>query len=165
VINYGVYPSRFGNVLVASTAKGVCFVGFEQSKNSELNDLKGRFPKAKFIRKQDPFQKSVMKIFKGDWKNLNKIKLHLKGTDFQIKVWQALLKIPMGNVSTYGEIAKRIKQPKASRAVGAAVGANPVSFLIPCHRVIQSTGVWGNYHWGHARKTAMLGWEAAQAGE
>jgi AraC family transcriptional regulator of adaptative response/methylated-DNA-[protein]-cysteine methyltransferase len=162
-IRYGFYPSPFGPVLVACTDKGVCFVGFAQAKYSELADLKRRFPRAKFIEKSDPSHKSVMKIFQGDWKNLARVRLHLKGTPFQLKVWQALLKVPFGRVTTYGEIARRIKHPKASRAVGAAIGSNPVSFLIPCHRVIQSTGAWGDYHWGHARKTAMLGWEAARS--
>ena len=88
--------------------------------------------------------------------------MHLKGTAFQIKVWEALLKIPMGDVSTYSSIANQIHNPNASRAVGSAVGDNPVAFLIPCHRVIRSTGEFGQYHWGTIRKTAMLGWEAAK---
>ena len=93
---------------------------------------------------------------------LNQIKLHLKGTDFQLKVWETLLKIPMGNLSTYGQIAGEIQNPKASRAVGTAIGSNPVAFLIPCHRVIQSSGHFGGYMWGTTRKTAIIGWEAAQ---
>jgi AraC family transcriptional regulator of adaptative response/methylated-DNA-[protein]-cysteine methyltransferase len=85
----------------------------------------------------------------------------LKGTAFQLKVWETLLKIPMGQLSTYGKIAKQIQFPNASRAVGTAIGSNPVAFLIPCHRVIQSSGIFGGYHWGSIRKTAMIGWEAA----
>jgi AraC family transcriptional regulator of adaptative response/methylated-DNA-[protein]-cysteine methyltransferase len=88
--------------------------------------------------------------------------LHLKGTAFQIKVWEALLKIPLGQLSTYGSIAGQLHTPKASQAVGSAVASNPVAFLIPCHRVIQSTGIFGQYHWGSIRKTAMIGWEAAK---
>ena len=88
--------------------------------------------------------------------------MHLKGTPFQIKVWEALLKIPMGDVSTYSGIATSINNPNASRAVGTAIGDNPVAFLIPCHRVIRSTGNFGQYHWGSIRKTAMIGWEAAK---
>ena len=91
------------------------------------------------------------------------IKLHLKGTAFQIKVWETLLKIPVGQLSTYGNIAAQIEHPKAARAVGSAVGDNPVAFLIPCHRVIQSTGHFGQYHWGSTRKVAMIGWEAVGA--
>ena len=113
----------------------------------------------------DLFQQNALFIFSHDWTKLNEIKLHLKGTDFQLKVWETLLKIPLGKLVTYGSIAKEIKSPKASRAVGSAIGDNPVAFLIPCHRVIQSTGAFGQYHWGSARKTAMIGWEAAQTGQ
>jgi AraC family transcriptional regulator of adaptative response/methylated-DNA-[protein]-cysteine methyltransferase len=110
----------------------------------------------------DLSQQNVLYIFTHDWSKLHKIKLHLKGTEFQLKVWETLLKIPMGQLSTYGNIAKQIDIPKAARAVGTAVGDNPVAFLIPCHRVIQSSGIFGGYHWGAIRKTAMIGWEAAK---
>ncbi len=93
---------------------------------------------------------------------MQKVKLHLKGTPFQIKVWQSLLKIPFGNISTYNSIAASIQNPNAIRAVGTAIGANPVAFLIPCHRVIRSSGIPGGYHWGGTRKVAILGWEAAK---
>jgi len=101
-------------------------------------------------------------IFTHDWNKLQQIKLHLKGTPFQLKVWETLLKIPMGRLSTYGSIAQAIKNPKASRAVGSAIGDNPVAFLIPCHRVIQSGGIIGNYMWGPTRKKAIIGWESAR---
>jgi len=107
-------------------------------------------------------QQNALKIFNHDWSDLSKIKLHLKGTDFQLKVWQALLRIPSGSASTYGALADTIHSPKASRAVGTAIGSNPIAFLIPCHRVIRSTGVIGDYRWQSERKIAMLGWEAAQ---
>jgi AraC family transcriptional regulator, regulatory protein of adaptative response / methylated-DNA-[protein]-cysteine methyltransferase len=110
----------------------------------------------------DTVQQNALFIFTQDWKNLSEIKLHLKGTAFQLKVWEALLKIPMGSVSAYASVAEIIKNAKASRAVGSAIGDNPVAFLIPCHRVIKSTGAFGQYHWGAARKTAMIGWEAAK---
>ena len=110
----------------------------------------------------DLIQQNALYLFTHDWKKLDKIKLHLKGTSFQIKVWETLLKIPVGSLSTYGNIAKQIQNPKAARAVGSAIGDNPVAFLIPCHRVIQSTGNFGQYHWGSNRKTAMIGWEAAK---
>ena len=110
----------------------------------------------------DLIQQNALYIFTHDWNKLNQVKLHLKGTDFQLKVWETLLKIPMGKLSTYGNIAEQIQSPKASRAVGSAIGDNPVAFLIPCHRVIQSTGTFGGYHWGSTRKTAMIGWEAAK---
>ncbi|MNT75939.1 Methylated-DNA--protein-cysteine methyltransferase [compost metagenome] len=107
-------------------------------------------------------QQNALYIFSHDWSKLNQVKLHLKGTEFQLKVWEALLKIPMGKLATYGNLAKQLQNPNASRAVGTAIGDNPVAFLIPCHRVIQSSGALGGYHWGLNRKTAMIGWEAAK---
>ncbi len=107
-------------------------------------------------------QQNGLFIFQNDWSKLNEIKLHLKGTDFQLKVWDTLLKIPMGQLSTYGNIAEQIGNPNASRAVGTAIGSNPVAFLIPCHRVIQASGNIGGYMWGNTRKTAIIGWESAK---
>ena len=105
----------------------------------------------------------ALAIFSSEQKPWNQIKLHLKGTDFQLKVWESLLKIPMGQVATYANLAEQIGNPKAFRAVGTAIGNNPVAFLIPCHRVIQATGVLGEYHWGcKTRKAAMIGWEGVQ---
>ena len=101
-------------------------------------------------------------IFQEDWKQLDQIKLHLAGTPFQLKVWESLLKIPMGHLTTYGDIAQTIQNPNASRAVGTAIGSNPVAFLIPCHRVIQNSGHIGGYMWGLDKKSAIIGWEAAQ---
>jgi len=101
-------------------------------------------------------------IFQSEQSRLPTVKLHLKGTDFQLKVWEALLKIPMGKLSTYGNLAAQIGNPRASRAVGAAIGSNPVAFLIPCHRVIQSSGEYGGYRWGSLRKTLLIGWEGAK---
>jgi AraC family transcriptional regulator of adaptative response/methylated-DNA-[protein]-cysteine methyltransferase len=109
----------------------------------------------------DLVQQNALFVFTHDWSRLSQVKLHLKGTAFQLKVWETLLKIPMGKLTTYGSIARQIQVPKASRAVGTAIGDNPVAFLIPCHRIIQSTGVIGGYHWGAIRKTAIIGWEAA----
>ena len=110
----------------------------------------------------DTIQQNALFIFTQDWKNLSAIKLHLKGTAFQLKVWEALLKIPMGGLSTYASIAETIDNAKASRAVGSAIGDNPVAFLIPCHRVIKSTGAFGQYHWSSSRKTAIIGWESSK---
>jgi AraC family transcriptional regulator of adaptative response/methylated-DNA-[protein]-cysteine methyltransferase len=107
-------------------------------------------------------QQNALFIFQNDWSKLPEIKLHLKGTDFQLKVWENLLKIPMGSLSTYGNLAEKIGNPNASRAVGTATGNNPVAYLIPCHRVIQSTGNLGGYRWGNTRKTAIIGWEASK---
>lgn len=161
-INYSFAESPFGNIIVASTAKGICHVAFEDDETSALKVLKQKFPRANYKQLTDLIQQNALLIFTQDWNKLNEIKLHLKGTGFQIKVWETLLKIPMGKLTTYGDIAKQIQNPMASRAVGTAVGDNPVAYLIPCHRVIQSTGIFGGYHWGSIRKTGMIGWEAAK---
>ena len=161
-INYSFAETPFGNIIVASTAKGICHLAFADDEKASLNQLQLQFPKAQFRQVVDTIQQNALFIFTQDWKDLSKIKLHLKGTPFQIKVWEALLKIPMGDVSTYSGIANSINNPNASRAVGTAIGDNPVAFLIPCHRVIRSTGDFGQYHWGGIRKAAMIGWEAAK---
>ena len=161
-INYSFAETPFGNIIVASTAKGICHLAFADDERRALKELQSQFPKARFKQVVDTIQQNALFIFTQDWKDLSKIKLHLKGTPFQIKVWEALLKIPMGDVSTYSGIANTINNPNASRAVGTAIGDNPVAFLIPCHRVIRSTGDFGQYHWGSIRKTAMIGWEAAK---
>ncbi|MBN8878926.1 MAG: methylated-DNA--[protein]-cysteine S-methyltransferase [Sphingobacteriales bacterium] len=161
-INYSYAESPFGNILVASTAKGICYMAFADNEADAFQQLKQQFPNARYQQMVDMVQQNALYIFTHDWKQLSQIKLHLKGTEFQLKVWETLLKIPMGQLSTYGEIAAKIQTPKASRAVGTAVGDNPVAFLIPCHRVIQSSGSFGQYHWGSTRKTAMIGWEAAK---
>ncbi|MDR6761189.1 AraC family transcriptional regulator of adaptative response/methylated-DNA-[protein]-cysteine methyltransferase [Flavobacterium sp. 2755] len=161
-INYSFAESPFGNIIVASTQKGVCFMAFAEDEAIGFNDLKHKFPNAAFTRKLDLAQQNALFIFQNDWSKLSEIKLHLKGTDFQLKVWETLLKIPMGQLSTYGTIANQIQKPNASRAVGTAIGSNPVAFLIPCHRVIQSSGIFGGYMWGNTRKTAIIGWEGAQ---
>src|SRR5690554_652901 len=147
-INYSFAESPFGSLVVASTHKGVCYTAFEDNEEKALSDLTAAFPNAKFQRKLDLFQQNALFVFQNNWNKLNEIKLHLKGTDFQLKVWETLLKVPMGKLSTYGSIAERIGKPNASRAVGSAIGSNPVAFLIPCHRVIQSSGTFGGYIWG-----------------
>jgi len=161
-INYSFAESPFGNILVASTSKGICHISFADNEKEALSSLQKKFPKAAYKQVVDLAQQNVLYIFTHDWSKLNEIKLHLKGTPFQLKVWETLLKIPMGQLTTYGNIAKQLDKPGASRAVGTAVGDNPVAFLIPCHRIIQSSGIFGGYHWGPTRKTAMIGWEAAQ---
>ena len=137
-------------------------MAFAENQEIGFEDLKHKFPNATFNQKLDLVQQNALFIFQNDWSKLSEIKLHLKGTDFQLKVWETLLKIPMGQLSTYGSIAQKIDKPNASRAVGTAIGSNPVAFLIPCHRVIQSSGTFGGYMWGNTRKTAIIGWEGAQ---
>jgi AraC family transcriptional regulator, regulatory protein of adaptative response / methylated-DNA-[protein]-cysteine methyltransferase len=160
-INFSYAETPFGDIIIASTQKGICHIAFLNGEVDELKNLKQYFPNASFHQKTDLLQQNALKIFTDDWSNLKKIKLHLKGTAFQLKVWQALMHIPFGGISTYADLAKKIDIPNASRAVGTALGNNPIAYLIPCHRVIKSTGVIGNYHWGSTRKTAILGWEAA----
>lgn len=161
-INFSFAESPFGNMIIASTAKGVCYMAFEDNETKALNDLKEKFPNAFYQQKLDIVQQNALFIFQNDWTQLPEIKLHLKGTDFQLKVWESLLKIPMGKLSTYGVIAGQIGNCNASRAVGTAIGSNPVAYLIPCHRVIQATGQIGGYMWGKTRKTAIIGWESAK---
>ena len=160
-INYSHHKNLFGDVLVASTKTGICYMGFSENKNQTFSELQNLFPKATYVKLVDAHQENALQIYNKDWRNLKQVKLHLKGTAFQLKVWESLLKIPTGSVDSYGNIAKAIQQAKASRAVGTAIGQNPVAFLIPCHRVIQATGGIGGYRWGTTRKTAIIGWEAA----
>lgn len=161
-ILYSYADTPFGSVLVAATPKGVCHLAFADSEAAALDFLHLRFPKAQFQQRLDRYQQRALQVFTKDWDQLEEVKLHLKGTPFQLKVWECLLKIPLGRLTSYGRIAKQLENPKASRAVGSAVGDNPVAYLIPCHRVIQSSGVIGQYLWGSTRKTAMIGWEAAR---
>jgi len=163
-INYCFAESPFGKLIVASTLKGVCHMFFEEDETRALENLRARFPQATYHQITDKFQQDALFIFQKDWQQLDQVKLHLSGTPFQLKVWESLLKIPVGGLSTYGDIAKAIEKPTASRAVGSAVGRNPIAFLIPCHRVIQRSGKTGNYMWGADRKTAIIGWEAAKIG-
>ncbi len=163
LINYSFAETPFGEILVAASSKGVCHMSFIKNKVEALNILQNKFSKAKYIQKNDVIQQQALSIFiEDDWNNLNEIKLHLKGTDFQLKVWETLLKIPSGQLVTYGDVASKINNSKACRAVGTAIGENPVAFLIPCHRVIRSSGEFGNYHWGETRKAAIIGWETAR---
>ncbi|WP_375181628.1 bifunctional helix-turn-helix domain-containing protein/methylated-DNA--[protein]-cysteine S-methyltransferase [Chryseobacterium sp.] len=161
-INYSFSESPFGKVIAASTEKGICYMAFETDHHKALGDLQAKFPNASFFERKDDFQNNALSIFSKDWTELNTIKLHLKGTDFQLKVWESLLTIPMGKLSTYGNLADKIGNPNASRAVGTAIGSNPVAFLIPCHRVIQSTGKIGGYMWGSERKQLIIGWESSK---
>jgi AraC family transcriptional regulator, regulatory protein of adaptative response / methylated-DNA-[protein]-cysteine methyltransferase len=158
-INFSFAETVFGNVIIASTTKGICYLAFYDDKKEAIEKLQNTFPNAAYEQTSDLHQANALSFFSKNPDDANSIKLHLKGTPFQIKVWEALLKIPMGKLSTYSSIAGTIENVKASRAVGSAVGDNPVAFLIPCHRVIRSTGEFGNYHWGSVRKLAMIGWE------
>ncbi len=162
-INYYFSDSPFGRLLIASTQKGVCYLAFNDLGEEEaFAHLIAKFPRASFLPATDQLQRNALSFFNQNWDKPHEIKLHLKGTVFQLKVWETLLKVPLAGLTTYAGLADEINNPKACRAVGSAVGDNPVAFLIPCHRVIRSTGETGQYHWGSARKDAMNGWEAAR---
>jgi AraC family transcriptional regulator of adaptative response/methylated-DNA-[protein]-cysteine methyltransferase len=158
---YAYYDSPFGCALLASTSKGLCHMAFCEDEKEALQELIERFPNATFKQEATEFHRQALAFFEEKHPE-KKISLHLKGSPFQLKVWEALLKIPMGEVSSYGNIAQMIQQPSAARAVGTAIGSNPIAFLIPCHRVIQQAGMTGGYRWNPLRKKAMLGWEAAK---
>ncbi len=161
-IQYSFAETIFGNILIASTSKGICHIAFYNDQSEAISILKNTFPKASLEQKENQQHQNIASIYKCDFTMVESMKLHLKGTDFQLKVWETLLTLPIGQLTTYGAIAKKINNPKAARAVGTAIGDNPVAFLIPCHRVIQSTGIFGQYMWGAKRKTAILGWEAVK---
>jgi len=162
-IEYGFADCPFGRILVMATQKGVCGMAFgdEGEEAALLADMQSRWPKAAFTQNTEQAETIAAQIFESDAKS--PLGLHLLGTPFQIKVWQALLAIPSGKMVTYKSIAARLGDEKASRAVGTAVGRNPVSWLIPCHRVLGSDGALHGYHWGLVRKRAMLAVEAARA--
>lgn len=159
-IHYSIQESPFGRIVMGTTAKGICQISFLESENEPLEILRSRFPKANYIEQEKNTPLDIFNLFSSHKKPIH---VHLKGSDFQLKVWEALLKIPFGNLQTYGTIAQRIDQPSASRAVGTAIGANPLAYIIPCHRVIQSSGIIGGYMWGTIRKTSIIGWEAAKS--
>ena len=164
-ISYGFHPSPFGECLLAVTERGICGLGFagHDGERRILREFKTRWPEARFFENPRLTRPYVDHIFGESTKNGSQpLTLVLKGTNFQIKVWEALLRVPLGALASYEGIAVSIGAPGASRAVGSAVGRNPIAFLIPCHRIIRKMGVCGDYHWGAARKKAILAWEAAQ---
>lgn len=160
-MRYGWFDSPFGDALVMGTQRGICGIGFvdEMGRDAVWDDLVARWPGARPVEDASALAPWVSAAFGQS----GETRLHMIGAPFQIKVWEALLRIPSGHVSTYGEIARSIGSPKAVRAVGTAVGRNPVGLLIPCHRAIRATGGLGGYHWGLPLKRAILAWESARA--
>jgi AraC family transcriptional regulator of adaptative response/methylated-DNA-[protein]-cysteine methyltransferase len=161
-INYSFAETPFGEVVVASTAKGVCALEFCADAEQGFAALQRQFPAAQFAQRVDDLQRRALNLFHADWSDAKALRLHLRGSEFQLQVWRALLSIPPGQLWSYGDVAHQLGAGGASRAVGSAVGKNPVAMLIPCHRVIRATGELGGYRWGTTRKKAMVGWEAAQ---
>ena len=160
-ISVSVYNTLFGSILIGATETGICLASFTDNNTTNTSEIQHKFPKAKIVIEKHQHHKSIVDFInqKG---SLNQINLHLSGTPFQLKVWQALINIPEGNLASYNQVAKMIHQENATRAVASAIARNPIAVLIPCHRVIQSTGMFGQYHWGTARKTALIGFEASK---
>ncbi len=162
-IFWGWFDSPFGPALIMGTEKGICGIGFSSEFGPEvaLADLKGRWPNATFVEDPTALRPMADAAFPTETGS-DPAPLYLIGAPFQIKVWEALLSIPTGHVTTYSDIARHIGHPKAVRAVGTAVGRNPISWLIPCHRALRKSGGLGGYHWGLPVKRAMLAWETAE---
>jgi AraC family transcriptional regulator, regulatory protein of adaptative response / methylated-DNA-[protein]-cysteine methyltransferase len=161
---WGAAPCPFGTAIIATTDYGIAGIGFadaETSIGAGFTDLANRWPNARFTRNDATVAPLAAQVFDpARWSPGQPVRVVLIGTDFEVKVWETLLGIPCGRATTYGEIAQKIGRPSASRAVGAAVGKNPISFVVPCHRVVGSTGALTGYHWGVPRKRAILGWES-----
>ncbi|HLH93842.1 MAG TPA: bifunctional helix-turn-helix domain-containing protein/methylated-DNA--[protein]-cysteine S-methyltransferase [Xanthobacteraceae bacterium] len=164
-IRYGFHPSPFGNALVMATARGLAGLAFADAGEEAvvLTDMQTRWPKATYVEDVGGTAPLARRIFDSTtWRAGRPLRVVLIGTDFEVRVWEALLEIPMGRLTSYSEIAAKICTPAAARAVGAAVGRNPISFVVPCHRVVGKSGSLTGYHWGLTRKRAMLGWEAGK---
>jgi AraC family transcriptional regulator of adaptative response/methylated-DNA-[protein]-cysteine methyltransferase len=166
-LRYGFHPSPFGTALVMASERGLAGLAFADAgeEKAALADMTGRWPRASYIEDYLGTAPLAQRIFdKKLWRPDQPLRVTLIGTDFEVRVWETLLKIPMGRAVCYPDIAKKIERPKASRAVGAAVGKNPISFVVPCHRALGKSGALTGYHWGITRKQAMIGWEAGQVG-
>jgi AraC family transcriptional regulator, regulatory protein of adaptative response / methylated-DNA-[protein]-cysteine methyltransferase len=164
-IQFGFHPSPFGRALIMATERGLAGVAFADAGEEEatLSDMRRRWPKAAYVADEVRTAALARRIFEpSQWKKDQPLRVVLIGTDWEVRVWEALLKIPLGRVATYSGIAERVCKPAAARAVGTAVGKNPMAFVVPCHRVIGKSGTLTGYHWGITRKQAMLGWEAGQ---
>ncbi len=162
-IRYGIHSGPFGEFLLATSDKGICFLGFLAQRGSAagLEELRSQFPLARLLEDREGTREVAEQVFPVRDAG-SALSLHLLGTPFQLKVWEALLRIPDGQLTTYQEIARACGQDKASRAVGGGVGANPVSWLIPCHRVIRKMGLPGHYRWGAGVKQSLLAWEGTR---
>src|SRR6266571_3146385 len=166
-IRYGFHPSPFGTALVMATERGLAGLAFADpgEEQAALADMRRRWPKAKLLETTARTAPLAGRIFDSKlWRAEQRLRVVLIGTDFELRVWETLLEIPMGRAMTYSEIAAKVGAPKAARAVGAAVGKNPISFVVPCHRVLGKSGAITGYNWGLTRKRAMLGWEAGRIG-
>ena len=165
---WGAAPSPFGIAVVTMTSYGISGIGFaddESGVEAAFEDLANRWPNARFTRNDARIAEAATQVFDPTrWDPTRPVRVVLIGTDFEVSVWETLLRIPCGKATTYQTVANHIGKPTASRAVGAAVGKNPISFVVPCHRVVGSTGALTGYHWGLPRKRAILGWESGVTG-
>jgi AraC family transcriptional regulator of adaptative response/methylated-DNA-[protein]-cysteine methyltransferase len=164
-IRYGWHISPFGIALVMTTERGLAGLAFcdPGGERATFDDMAGRWPNARYVEDMGATAPFAARVFDpAKWRGEEPLRVVLIGTDFQVRVWEALLRIPMGGARTYSSLAAEIGAPQASRAVGAAIGANPVSFVVPCHRALGKSGALTGYHWGVTRKRAILGWEAGQ---
>ncbi|RAW03497.1 6-O-methylguanine DNA methyltransferase [Pseudochryseolinea flava] len=164
-INYGFHETPFGLCLLGVTERGICWLSFLQADGdprNELDSMKHHWNNSVFYQDQPLTASFIDQIFSNQRTATKKLHAFVKGTNFQVKVWEALLRIPMGNVVTYQDIAAQVNSPKAVQAVGSAVGANHIAFLIPCHRVIRKDGILGEYRWSATRKKGIIGWEMAK---
>jgi AraC family transcriptional regulator of adaptative response/methylated-DNA-[protein]-cysteine methyltransferase len=165
-ITYGFHPSPFGMALVMNTPRGLAGLALADAgkERKALSDMRSRWPKAKYVEDFAATAATARRIFDAAlWRKDQPLRVVLIGTDFEVRVWEKLLDIPMGKLDTYSGIAKKVGDPTAARAVGSAVGKNPICFVVPCHRVVGKNGDITGYHWGITRKRAMLGWEAGMA--
>jgi AraC family transcriptional regulator of adaptative response/methylated-DNA-[protein]-cysteine methyltransferase len=164
-ITYGFARSPFGDVLIGETSRGICHLSFigDQGRERAVRTLRADWPSAKLDRIEGRAAQLAGLIFARKDMNTTQrgLRAFVRGTPFQLRVWRALLQVPAGSLTTYGRLSSAIAQSGAARAVGTAIGANPIAFIIPCHRVIRETGVLGNYRWDPVRKRAMIGWELA----
>ncbi len=164
-VTYGFHPSLFGTALVMTTERGLCGLAFadEGETADALEDMRKRWPNARYVEDQARTAAAARRIFEPtQWRKETPLRIVLIGTDFEVRVWETLLRIPLGRAATYSDVARNVCSEKAARAVGAAVGKNPISFVVPCHRVVGKNGNLTGYHWGLTRKRAMLGWEAGR---
>jgi AraC family transcriptional regulator of adaptative response/methylated-DNA-[protein]-cysteine methyltransferase len=166
-LRYGFHPSPFGTAIVIASGRGLAGLAFADpgEEPAALADMQRRWPRATYVEDRAGTADLAQRVFdRNMWRADQPLRVVLIGTDFEVRVWETLLKIPMGRAVCYSDIAGNMNSPKASRAVGAAVGRNPISFVVPCHRALGKSGALTGYHWGITRKQAMLGWEAGQAG-
>jgi AraC family transcriptional regulator, regulatory protein of adaptative response / methylated-DNA-[protein]-cysteine methyltransferase len=164
-MSFGFHPSPFGEAILVATERGLAGLGFvdDGDREAALADMRRRWPKAEYAEDAAATAPLAHRIFDPlSWHSEQPLRVVLIGTDFEVRVWQTLLRIPLGRATTYSEIASRVGKPSAARAVGAAVGKNPISFVVPCHRVLGRSGALTGYHWGLTRKQAILGWEAGR---